>query len=275
MSINIKEAINFIKSPIGKFAVGILVVLVVGGIAARELFKNKQAENDVINNPAQQEQQINNPNNESSAISSANKNEQATPESKAEVLPTVESLKIDASLIDKPEELIKAFNDRETIWFNIGATHENTMAAFKHSGNLDSVAEEDADKYDKLFTDALFTKGWEDSNTALPKYAASMKALNSQTLSLYYRTDRPDLVPSDKEPYRRTASSSQIKQISRDTVDHSVTIKYLREDFDNADKNGVGEEMTSNESVVQGHGIETIVKFIVEDGSVKLVNIVL
>ena len=67
---NSEKVVNFIKSPIGKFAVGMLVLLVVGGVAAREIFKHKQA-TEITNTPAQQEQQIQNGTTESTSASIA------------------------------------------------------------------------------------------------------------------------------------------------------------------------------------------------------------
>ncbi len=55
------RASEFIKTPTGKFTVGILVVFVVGGVVARGLSKSKQIETSAISASAQQEQQITDP----------------------------------------------------------------------------------------------------------------------------------------------------------------------------------------------------------------------
>ena len=168
---------EFTKSPIGIFAVSMLVVVIASGIAAEKYFNRDKADNEATNTPPQQEQQLAASAINETVVESSNNNTSAeqvsTPESN-EVLPSVESLEIDASLMSNPEELEKAFISRYTGWYNSGATKENAEAAISSTEGPLAYTAKVAAPYDERFIDALFIENWE-SVPSLVEFADRMK----------------------------------------------------------------------------------------------------
>jgi len=193
-----------------------------------------------------------------------------------EAMPTVESLEIDDSLLSDPEALMETFvNGRTTEWFNAGSTLENARAAFeagKSGKSLETSAEEIAEKYDVLFIDALLVKDWK-SNPVMAEWVNRMISVHKTTLKLYFLTSFPDVTPEDKTPYMRGSKFTQINS-SAVNKDGSVTISSTEHDYDNADLNRVGEELT-NGTKVKGERINSTSTFIEVDGKVKLSNLTL
>lgn len=194
----------------------------------------------------------------------------------AETIPTVASLEINDSMLDKPKVLLKTFNERLTEWYNAGSTHENALAAMQsamHSGEtIDDFASKLAARYDKVFMDALVAKGWE-SNDQMTTWVNNMTRIHRETLSNYILTSFPEDNPLDKQPYRRGSEFTKIDSIL-DQASGSITVVVTQHDYDNADQNRVGEALTGGEKAAGENdtGTET---FIDVDGKVKLSDIIL
>jgi len=167
---------EFTKSPIGKFTVGMVAIIVFTGIAARIYSDRNKSENEAPNTPPRQEQQIAAPTSETASKPSNNgtSTEQVNNLETNETLPTVESLEIDASLMSNPEELEKAFISRYTGWYNSGATKENAEAAISSTEGPLAYTAKVAAPYDERFIDALFIENWE-SVPSLVEFADRMK----------------------------------------------------------------------------------------------------
>ena len=259
---------EFIKSPIGKFAVGMLVVLVVGGIAAREMLKNKQVDNEITNTPPQQEQQVASPVNETVDNSSS---EQNIAEESAETLPSVESLEIDASLMSNPEELEKAFISRYTEWYNAGATKENAEAAISSSEGPFAYAAKVAAPYDERYIDALFIDDWE-SVPSLVQFAERMKVnLHQTTLSDYFKTSFPNFIKEDIEPFRRWEEVISIDSVKTNKPDSWVVIDASQKLHYNEGKHHIHTD--GYVDGVQSKTNHSTSSYVVVDGKVKLSEI--
>ncbi len=197
-----------------------------------------------------------------------------TPEnSTAEGIPTVESLELDASLLDNPEALMKELEARIEAWFNAGATPENAQAALRSHVSMEDYATKIAAEYDPIFIEALFAEGWE-SNPILARWVNErLKFAHSSTLALYFLTAFPDINPKDKEPYKRTTKISEIVS-GEYQGDGSLIVVDIEADDDNEEMNRVGEKLTGGKKV-KNEKVETTRTFVNENGTAKISDILL
>lgn len=196
----------------------------------------------------------------------ATKLAETTPSTTPEVLPTVESLEIPASLINSPEELTKVFTERLTAWYNAGATKENVQVADKSSHSYEIVAKEDAQKYAGIFTDALFADGWENNSFITP-YVNAMTARNSQTLSLFFKTSGK----LDRTPYSRTAEYTSPIIFSKKNGDGSIDIVFNGKDTYEEHNRAV--ELNNGVSPTQGSDAQYTMHLITVDNSLKILSL--
>ena len=170
--------------------------------------------------------------------------------SSPEKLPTIESLEMNASLLSDPKLLIETAVDRSgTQWFNAGATPENAQIAMKYKGGIPAYAEKIAAEYDELFISALLVDNWE-SNPILVKWVDNVILIHKQTLALYFYTSFPDIEPKDKEPYMRGTKIKKIVSINNAPDGSYVSVTEDEYDYDNADLNRVGEDLTNGAKVL-------------------------
>ncbi|MFZ2125122.1 MAG: hypothetical protein WA087_01210 [Candidatus Saccharimonadales bacterium] len=237
---------EFIKSPIGKFAVGMLVVIVVGsGIAAEKYFNRDKVENEATNTPPQQEQQVTIPSANEDVTdpsrNSASAEQVNTPETN-ETLPTVESIEIkDQTLLDRPEELMTILQQKRTDLINYGRTEEN---ADKSVGLRKEDMSSMTDIIDKVYFKALLPEDYE-SNTSLKDFAQTMQDIHKDVLYKFSYTFHTgynkQVFPEDKEPYSRSMLLRSIEKI--DQIDNNTTIIIAKTyDEDNSKENRVAEK---------------------------------
>ena len=189
-----------------------------------------------------------------------------------EVPPTAESIEIDGALISDPEALVQEFiANAKTEWSNAGGTMQNAESAYDDDAT--SVAEymfEVAAEYDEPYIDALLVDDWE-SNPRLVEYVERVKTIHKVTVALYAKTIHPELIPEDIEPYKRTSTVKSIDSFITNP-DGSVTMLVSTHDFDNSDKNRVGEDLL--EEAVNPDNLATpTLTFVIENGKVKLADI--
>jgi hypothetical protein len=198
----------------------------------------------------------------------------APQKSAAETIPTVENLEMDASLLNDPEALVETFVDeRTTEWYNAGATPNNAQAAIDSDiETIDEFATRIAAKYDKVFIDALLTKDWE-SDPDTVKWVERITSIHRLTLAMYFYTSFPDVNPLDKEPYRQETSHTRIDSIANQTS-KSITIVTTEKDYNNADMNRAGEDLTGGETI-SGSKVEVTSTYVVIDGRIKLSKLIL
>jgi len=243
-----KEITEFIKSPIGKWVVRALVVLVAtGGIVMAEKFiNNDKTDNEAINTPPQQEQQVETP----GAVNTM-------PETKSEIqiiaeiketIPTAESLELDESLKTDPEKLAIAIEEgMMTDWINAGATPENARKwlGAKNKAEREAIFDAIVKSYDDIYIDALFTEDWQ-SYKYLADEIESIKRTHDITLGLYFATALSDEnTPYNKEPYRRGIKVTEMRIFSQDYFlvgENNIASGFTvtRHEYDNAENNRVG-----------------------------------
>jgi len=246
---------------------GLVLLLVVGGgIAANKVFNKtpQPTETEMPTTPVEEDLVI---------IENAPVVEVAP-----EVLPTVESLEVDASLISNPEELVKTLEEkRMTEWFNAGSTPEN---AKKWMGAEDLNARNEfidkiASEYDQLFIKALFVEDWQ-STPSLVKYIDRVKSIHKNTIKMYYMTSFPDVNPDDKEPYKRGVTVNEVhphNRLANGTIletNGKIIITTLQRDYDNADKSRVG---TRDNAGVTGEDNHPVTSYTVTGKTIKVSNV--
>ena len=242
---------------------GIALLVVIGGYTANKIFNKNQpvaTEIETPITPAETPQVI---------IESA-----PTMENTVEVLPTIESLEIDASLISNPEELVKTFeNNRSTAWFNAGSTPENAKlwSDTKTGAQGDEFIEKTALKYDQIFIDALYVKDWQ-SHPKLVENINRMKSIHKNTLEMYFMTSSPDLYPQDKEPFNRGVEVTKVYPNNPVTIDgiRQITIISVQHDYDNAMMNRIGIE---NNEGVTGENNQPTVTYAIIGSKLKISDI--
>lgn len=209
----------------------------------------------------------------SSATTSVEAATTTTPEkSSAEGIPTVESLEVDASLLDNPEALMKTFaGERVEEWFNAGATLENAKAALKSNVSMVDYATKIATEYDTVFIEALMVKGWE-SDPALVEWVKDVTTAHLATLALNFLTSFPKIHPLDKVPYERTTDIKEVVSATRQ-ADGSLDVVVIQTDNDNSDLNRVGEGLTDGVRI-EGNEAKPTFKFVNEDSKVKMSGII-
>jgi hypothetical protein len=194
-----------------------------------------------------------------------------SPTSSAEILPTVESLEFDAKGLSSPELLIQTWVDRQTAWYNSGATPENARAAVDgyNTMTLPEYAAKVSSDYDGIFIDALFPSDWQ-SNQILADIVDRTTKVHTNTLMLYFKTF--DNTPEDQEAYKRGVKYVQTNSVTSN-ADGSVSIKYTEHAWDNSDKNRAGEALTQNKSIDTDNITPTVI-FKIVDGKLVIVNII-
>lgn len=192
-------------------------------------------------------------------------------------VPTVETVAVDESLIANPEELVNTFISRSGDWFVAGATPENADYVL----NPDSpgatmspreYAEQLANEHLAVYTEALLVPDW-SSKPALVQWVERMHENHTDTLEHYILTSMPNINPQDIAPYERGTALDSIVAI--DDTDYGLAITTVEHDFDNADQNRVGEDLTSGTQVDESDTGQPTRYFVVVDGKVKLSDIVL
>jgi len=278
-----KEITEFIKSPIGKWVVRALVVLVAtGGIVIAEKFiNNDKTDNEAINMPPQQAQQASPTANQEPAPSesasvapelSKEDQELQTKLDKIEILekvPTVEELEVDASLMSDPAAVVdKILVQGYNKWINSGGTMNNRKD-WKDSSNMTALeyATSIAPGYDKVFEDAFFVDSWEDTSNPLYIPLHNMSKINRKnhintlTFSL--------LTLSEDNSYRRMTELTNMKVVS--STPKSLTVDVTLRDVSNSHLNRAGS--TWKNSNLDDEGDRAWVDFIVKDGKVKIQHI--
>lgn len=221
-----------------------------------------------------------NPNQQPVATALANSTETAiktpavveTSKPAAETLPTVESLEMDKSLISDPNKLAETLDtERSTAWMNAGATSENAEAAF-NSDDIHVYAVEKAAEYDDIFISALLAPGWE-SNLTLSQWVSTMRDIHRFTIECYYKTRFSNYNAKDQVPYMRGSKLDKVVSFTNES-DGTYKLVIIDHDYDNADKNRVGEELTNGQKVV-GESSQPTITLKVDNGKIKMSNIIL
>jgi len=206
-----------------------------------------------------------------STYETADNNSNEVADATSEILPTVENIEIDASLLSNPEELTRIYVDeRTTSWFNAGATIKNAKEAYE-SRNIDKYATKIAAEYDLIFEEALLTEDWK-SNPEIAEWVTIMEKVHLSTLYFYYLTYNIENDPLDKVGYARGSKLNEIIQPCINNSDGSVSVTSTENDYDNQEENRVGESLSNNKSVDGNVGTVTRA-FINENGKAKLSDI--
>jgi hypothetical protein len=151
----------------------------------------------------------------------------------AEVLPTVESLEIDSSVLSDPDKLATAWMNALTNWDNAGATPENAQAAI-NSGDVNSYATQIATKFDDLFISAEIVDNWQ-SKPSLVGFINQVKLMHLATLESYCKTSF-HYSPDDKTPFTYGTKYSQVNSFVKNN-DGSFTLVITESDYNNSDQN--------------------------------------
>lgn len=232
--------------------------------------RNSRLANSPNNDTTQSEPMVSETNQSSLTIAETTTDGEMT--NASEILPTVESLEIDGSLLSDPEALMEVFvTQRITEWYNAGATPENARAAFASHDSVEAYTKEVAEKYDILFIEALLAKNWE-SNPEITKWVNKMSSIHKTTLQLYFLTSFPNINPEDITPYMRGTKVEKINSTANN-ADGSVVIVSTEYDYDNAELNRAGEKLTNGTKVGEGKATP-ISTFIEVDGKIKLSDFV-
>lgn len=248
-----------------KIVAFILSGLILAGIITGTIFANSKGKGQpiatVVPTPTEQ-----------SSSSTQPASSETTPTIYPELMPTVESLEIDASLLSDPEMLAKTcLDDCITAWFNAGATIENAEVALASKEGIHEYSKKVALEYDKIFIDAFLIEGWE-SNAALVKLVDNMKFLHQTTLELNYLTSFRDINSKDKVPYMRGTKCTEIKSFHI-IKDKSTTLTASEYNYDNADDNRA-ESLTGGKRISQEIVTPTRI-FTNVGGKIKLSDITL
>jgi hypothetical protein len=190
------------------------------------------------------------------------------------VLPTVESLKLPASLMDNPEELIGTFIDRVNAWQMAGDGPDNAKKALlapMEGRTTEEVTAEIASGYDEAFTQALTI---ENPAESVALWLSNQITNHDNNLDRTYRTEIVQGVhdPADIEPYQATEVIDSINKIVKN-ADGSVSVTVTLHLEDNSDKNRVGEDLSGYESVIDKEPVTQTFTFIEVSGSVFLVDV--
>jgi len=241
----------------------IAILLVVGGYAANKIIhKNYPVATEIPASPTETPQ---------ITVETTPVAIETPIDNNVEVLPTVESLEVSASLISNPEQLAKTFeNNRSTAWLNAGATPENakTWGDSKSGAQSIEFIDKIASEYDKIFIEALYIKEWQ-SNPKLVASVERMKSIHKNTLKLYFMTYPSDMYPQDKEAYKRGIEVTKVypnNPVIIDGVKH-INIITVQHDYDNSQLNRIGLE---NHEGVSGEDNQPSKSYIVEDGKLKI-----
>jgi hypothetical protein len=129
---------------------------------------------------------------------------------------TVESIELDASLMEDPETLAETIlADRITQWINAGATLEDYNEATLSSVDIDSAAQSTASQYDPIFKEALFTE--ETTNSALDGWVSLVERSHTGTVLNNFMTNDNANFTQDKEPYRLWMEVSAVESVERNS----------------------------------------------------------
>lgn len=229
---NTSEKMNFIPEKIRKFMGLItlgLLLSTTGGCGSPE---NTAAQNvPVATAPANPEKA---PQNVAPV-----KQEKPVEANTAEKALTVESLEMDASLMNDPEALIKKFIENENEWFNCGGTMENAKAALAIHDVM-SYAKKTAAESDEIFIKAQYIDDWK-SNPVLVENINRSTITHAATLICNYCTSSPKDIPKDRVPYKREMVFVNV--VSATKNDSTITVKFTEKEIDNSDYNRVNEDL--------------------------------
>jgi hypothetical protein len=201
------------------------------------------------------------------ASQSASPEASPSPTETAEAIPTVESLEVDKSLLNDPEELVQAVNGELIVeWTNAGATPENAQAAINSDLSIPEFAANIVAKYDDIYADALFIKGWEN-HPDLVDQVERIKQNHLSTITSFIDTSFPDVNPDDKEPYK-FGNKIKLGEVVKSIEDY-VLLTSIETIDDNSDQNRVGEDLTGGKNN-NGKSATSAVGFEIQGGKVKI-----
>ena len=179
---------------------------------------------------------------------------------------TVESLKLDPSLINDPQALAEAWFQRTNQWLNAGATPENAEQSLYYSGDWEETATNFTGELDVIFEEALISKA-ALTDSSVQEVISNIKYLHNNVLALYFAT------VGRETPYVRETKVDKIISSSANP-DGSLVIEVMIHDIDNANMNSVGEDLTGYTSI-DTLPSTSIMTFRVEDNRVVLSDIIL
>jgi hypothetical protein len=199
--------------------------------------------------------------------SSAPTNPSEAPSVTPEVIPTVESLKLDPALINNPEELTKTVDNTLTQWINSGSGESNAKPAME-SADYTAYAANIASGYDDVYKKALLPDNWE-SNQSLLDWIHNASTIHAQTLAYNYGT-----TPSLKiDSANKEAYTAGYKYVSFDGAvtnpDKSVTITDTSLPYDNSKQNSLSQHTLQ---AVDGKEIRTSTTYAVINGELKIIG---
>jgi len=232
-----------------KIAAFILSGLILAGIVTGTIFETNKGKGQPIDNPTPTITESSKPPTQTTT------SPETSPTSSVELLPTVESLQLDPSLINDPDTLAETLiNGRITSWFNAGATHENAMAAFDYAAATGPVGYEEyakkiASEYDDIYIEALFIPGSENI-PSLKRVIDNAIEIHWQTLVFYFRTSFPQIVAEDKVPYATGEKYTKVNSYDN-SKDNLFMMSLTEYRFGNEDINSVGER------IVEGYKTNT------------------
>ncbi|NTW61724.1 hypothetical protein HGB24_03525 [Candidatus Saccharibacteria bacterium] len=263
---------NYVRTPNRKRIIGAAATaLIFVGLGSYELFGKAEDKVDAIapQTPGQEQVLDSQP----SALEQINTQEQVDV---AETLPTVENLRLDPSLFNDPEELIRTYvSDRETAWLESGANAINVKEAYKQSGLFEDFAVKKAAELDKIFIESLVVKDYK-SNPSLETLMSNFERSHSRALSLFLKTSNPENGDGDKSPYKETREyiEGSYKVINvvknKDGQIQSMTIQFQHRQFYNEGENRAAKLVTDLSKMPSGKIYQATDTYTLEDGRIKL-----
>jgi len=185
------------------------------------------------------------------------------------VNPTAEDVVLSAENIT-PEELPEAFlTDTVTTWFNAGYSLEFADSLYEgDSTEFKSNVDAHTAEYDEVIKDTVVS-GDLDAKTAA--YVDKIEKIHADNIFFASRTSYPEMSRADIEPYMR---GSKLIDYTDLEVAENGTVSFTAnfEEYDNADLNSVGEDISNGTKVEDGTSSATF-EFVLEDGNYKLSRI--
>ncbi len=263
---------NFIRTPSTKKLLGWAAVIIFSaGIGWELISKGNDSKVDALSNQGQA----------TTAVSETTTSQTEQAATTQEILPTVESLRLDPSLFNNPEELVKTyFNDRETAWLNAGSNAINTKEAYRQSGLIENFANQKAAELDKVFIESLIIKNYK-TNSSLTTLVDNFKNGHARALDLFIQTNRPDLDRADIKPYRETKEyidgSLEVLNTTKDKNGDilSMTIRLAEKQTYNNGENTAPSLVPDPENLPNGTIFYLTYTFTKESDSIKVSDVIL
>ncbi len=262
---------NFIRTPSAKKLLGWTAVIIFSAGMGWELIsKGNDSKVDALSNQGQA----------TTAVSETTTGQTEQAATTQEVLPTVESLRLDPSLFNNPEELVKTYlNDRETAWLNAGSNAINTKEAYRQPGLIEDFATKKAAELDDVFIESLIINDYK-TKSSLVTLVNNFKSGHAQALDLFIQTNRPDLDRADKQPYKDTREyidgSLEVLNIVKDKNGGilSMTIRLAEKETDNKDENTARKLVQDPTNLPDGTVHYVTYTFASESGGIKVSDII-